>query len=54
MVYYNTMRLPSAPPASLEFKNAPNSFVEKEFALAARRNPEDIIGFVKINWDVNL
>lgn len=36
------MRLPPAPPASLEFKNAPNSVVEKEFALAARRNPEDI------------
>jgi hypothetical protein len=36
------MKLPAAPPASLEFKNAVGSNVPKEFALAARKNPDNI------------
>ena len=36
------MKLPAAPAASLEFKNAEGSTVPKEFALEARKNPECI------------
>ena len=36
------MKLPDAPPASKEFKNAVGSNIPKEFALAARKNPEAI------------
>lgn len=36
------MKLPPAPPSSLQFQNAPGSAVPKEFALAARSNPDVI------------
>ena len=37
-----TMKLPAAPAPSTEFKNAEGSTVPKEFALAARKNPDNI------------
>lgn len=36
------MKLPPAPASSLVFHNAPGSTIPQEFALAARRNPDDI------------
>lgn len=36
------MKLPTTPPPSTEFKNAPGSSVPREFALEARKNPEVI------------
>lgn len=38
----NTMKLPDAPPASKEFKNAVGSDVPEEFALAARKDIDAI------------
>lgn len=36
------MKLPTLPPVSTEFKNAPGSSMPEVFALAARTNPEQI------------
>lgn len=36
------MKLPSAPPATLQFQNAPGSSVPEEFSMIARRDPSKV------------
>lgn len=46
------MKLPDAPPASKTFKNAIGSDVPEEFALAARKNIDNIEKMVRSKWSL--